>query len=191
MSLAEKTILPIQTLYRGVLFRSRLEARWAVFYDTLGVEWHYEHEGFVIDGQPYLPDFWLPGVGDGGCHIEIKPVDPTQEETEKCAGLALASGKMVYLFLGGIPQLPLDGTWPFGNEGRCAHAHFSDGGEDFPYYWCQCPSCNKAGIQYGGRAERIRCGCSPADRDRGHNPCSPGLRRAYSAAASARFGGQE
>jgi len=48
----------IQTEYKGFLFRSRLEARWAVFFDALGLHWEYEAEGFELsDGRFYLPDF--------------------------------------------------------------------------------------------------------------------------------------
>ena len=47
--------------FRGYLFRSRLEARWAVFFDALGIQWEYEPEGIVLsDGTHYLPDFYLP-----------------------------------------------------------------------------------------------------------------------------------
>lgn len=52
-------IKPIETWYRGVRFRSRLEARWAVFLDHLGIRWEYEPQGYVVDGRPYLPDFRL------------------------------------------------------------------------------------------------------------------------------------
>lgn len=54
---------PIQTRYAGCRFRSRLEARWAVFFDTLGIEWEYEPQGYLVGPKrrPYLPDFWLPG----------------------------------------------------------------------------------------------------------------------------------
>lgn len=38
-------IKPIQTAYKGYLFRSRTEARWAVFFDHLGWQWEYEQEG--------------------------------------------------------------------------------------------------------------------------------------------------
>ena len=38
----------VQTEYKGYLFRSRLEARWAVFFDTLGIQWEYEPEGIVL-----------------------------------------------------------------------------------------------------------------------------------------------
>jgi hypothetical protein len=41
-------ILPIETLYRGYRFRSRLEARWAVFFDVAGIPWQYEVEGFDL-----------------------------------------------------------------------------------------------------------------------------------------------
>jgi hypothetical protein len=53
-------ITPIETRYAGRLFRSRLEARWAVFFDKLGISWEYEPEGYKLeDGTWYLPDFRL------------------------------------------------------------------------------------------------------------------------------------
>lgn len=55
------TIQPIETRYAGCRFRSRLEARWAVFFDALKVQWEYEPQGFHVgpDRRPYLPDFKL------------------------------------------------------------------------------------------------------------------------------------
>lgn len=54
---------PIQTYYKGCCFRSRLEARWAVFFDACGVKWEYEPEGYDLgDGVLYLPDFLVHGV---------------------------------------------------------------------------------------------------------------------------------
>lgn len=54
----------IETEYAGHRFRSRLEARWAVFFDKLGVKWLYEPQGYELgNGQRYLPDFWLPDLG--------------------------------------------------------------------------------------------------------------------------------
>jgi hypothetical protein len=63
-------IKAIETEYNGCLYRSRLEARWAVFFDSLNLSFVYEKEGFEIDGERYLPDFW---VNDWNCWIEIKP----------------------------------------------------------------------------------------------------------------------
>lgn len=54
------TIQAIETKYKGYRFRSRLEARWAVFFDALGIEWEYEKEGFTNGEEYYLPDFYLP-----------------------------------------------------------------------------------------------------------------------------------
>lgn len=62
---------PIETIYNGYRFRSRLEARWAVFFDVLGVTYQYEPEGFDIGGEWYLPDFYLPRLET---YVEIKPL---------------------------------------------------------------------------------------------------------------------
>lgn len=64
------TIKAIETFYGGYRFRSRLEARWAVFFDTLKISYEYEPEGFNLgNGICYLPDFYLP---DYNLYIEIK-----------------------------------------------------------------------------------------------------------------------
>ena len=57
------TIKPIETLYRGHYFRSKAEARFAVFLDCLGVKWDYEPQGFDLgNGLKYLPDFKIYNV---------------------------------------------------------------------------------------------------------------------------------
>lgn len=65
-------IKAIQTEYKGYLFRSRLEARWAVFFDACGAKWEYEPEGYDLGGGlRYLPDFLLHGVTiNHGCYKE-------------------------------------------------------------------------------------------------------------------------
>ena len=45
----------IQTKYKGVNFRSRLEAKWACFFDQCKWPWHYE----PVDLNGYIPDFVL------------------------------------------------------------------------------------------------------------------------------------
>jgi len=67
----------IETHYDGYRFRSRLEARWAYFFNKAGVRYEYEPEGFVVDGKPYLPDFYLPNTylrnkETLGVYVEIK-----------------------------------------------------------------------------------------------------------------------
>jgi hypothetical protein len=63
-------IKAIETRYAGCRFRSRLEARWAVFFDHLGIGWRYEPEGYCLsNGEFYLPDFFLQGAG---VWVEVK-----------------------------------------------------------------------------------------------------------------------
>src|SRR5688572_12963133 len=91
---------PIETRYNGYRLRSRLEARWAVFLDTLGVKYEYEKEGFNLGGGTlYLPDFWLP---DLECWIEIKPEAETLTEADlaKVVKLAEQDGHPVTLLMG-------------------------------------------------------------------------------------------
>lgn len=64
-------IKAIQTKYNGYTFRSRLEARWAVLFDSLKIRYNYEPEGFELNnGEWYLPDFYLPEIN---CYVEVKP----------------------------------------------------------------------------------------------------------------------
>lgn len=69
-------IKPIETHYKEYRFRSRLEARWAVFFDAMGIDWKYEDEGFQLGPfGNYLPDFYIPQFD---CFIEVKPTPITK-----------------------------------------------------------------------------------------------------------------
>lgn len=63
-------IRAIETRYKGWRFRSRLEARWAVFFDRMGIPWEYEADGFQTSHGGYLPDFRLFGC----LFAEVKPL---------------------------------------------------------------------------------------------------------------------
>ena len=65
------SIKPIPTLYAGVRFRSRLEARWAAFFDLAG--WSWEYEPFDLDG--WTPDFSIRQDDGRLLLIEVKPID--------------------------------------------------------------------------------------------------------------------
>jgi len=72
------TIKAIETEYNGYKFRSRLEARWAVFFDAAGIEYQYEPEGVeTSDGDKYLPDFYLPELET---YVEVKGKRPGYEQ---------------------------------------------------------------------------------------------------------------
>lgn len=56
----------IQTAYRAFEFRSRLEAKWAMFFDLCGWNWAYE----PTERHGYIPDFVL---GFRPTLVEVKP----------------------------------------------------------------------------------------------------------------------
>ncbi|MCC6419519.1 MAG: hypothetical protein IT429_14900 [Gemmataceae bacterium] len=96
-------IKAIETSYKGYRFRSRLEARWAVFFDALGISWEYEKQGYNLPSGPYLPDFWLPYTGaeyGWGFWVEIKPIPLTTHETQLLAELVEATGHRAYAISG-------------------------------------------------------------------------------------------
>lgn len=113
-------IKAIPTRYNGYHFRSRLEARWAVFLDQLGVEYRYEDEGYLLeDGLKYLPDFKLPAASvgvlafrDGEEHLtvfeeecspflEIKPaMKAPKDDLKRVIAFAKLCGTFVFLSYG-------------------------------------------------------------------------------------------
>lgn len=105
-------IKPIETVYNGYRFRSRLEARWAVFFDAAGIKYEYEPEGFEADGVRYLPDFYLPELDDG-VYVEVKSDEPSRYvEIIKASSICIATRK-VLLVLSTIPNITDCGMWMF------------------------------------------------------------------------------
>jgi len=73
----------IETTYAGTVFRSRLEARWACFFDKLCWPWTYE----PLDGRGYLPDF---AIGGGApLIVEVKPAAAAQDYSDALGKVAL------------------------------------------------------------------------------------------------------
>ena len=93
---------PIETHYANCRFRSRIEARWAVFFDHLGIKWQYEPQGFDLPSGPYLPDFLLE-LGDG-VWWEVKGMPPNRRERDLRWELMEATKQQVYIVHGSIPR---------------------------------------------------------------------------------------
>ena len=192
----------LETTYRGIRFRSRLEARWAVFFDELGLKWEYEKEGYDLGRSGrYLPDFFFPD--QSRCRtmfVEIKPQLPVDEETgrskwphevdgwkesfKKLTALGEQSGLCC------VHTVMLCGTpGPVEIYERNSYEGFVPA--DDGYLWCQCPECGALGVQYEGRSARNyhskKCSIGKSKVDRVHNVNSPELLWAYAVARSARF----
>lgn len=58
----------IKTESKGRIYRSRLEAKWASFFDSLG--WKYEYEPIDLNG--WIPDFMI--FGHKPILVEVKPI---------------------------------------------------------------------------------------------------------------------
>lgn len=172
----------IPTIHKGTQFRSRLEARWAVVFDELGIKWEYEPECFNLPSGKYLPDFRLPslwsGVFSGGIWAEVKPMHPGGNEKERHAQLSNASNLPVLLLYSHVVSAgPFDVLYPADTD-ECLH------------YFCVCPTCLTSGFEFCGRHPRIRCKCPPKTddfdlRSFGH----PFIAQAFANARSA-FGGK-
>lgn len=87
----------IHTVYEGWYFRSRVEARWCVLFETLGIRYEYEPQKWMLNGLVYLPDFLLTELNTW---LEIKGIEPSGEEREKARRLSVASGVPVLVMVG-------------------------------------------------------------------------------------------
>jgi hypothetical protein len=81
----------MEVSYSGRIFRSRLEARWAVFLDLLDVNWDYEPSFYQVGEELfYLPDFYLP---DHQLWLEVKGA-PFMDTSSMAKCLGSVAGPM-------------------------------------------------------------------------------------------------
>ena len=108
-------IKAINTIYKNYKFRSRLEARWAVFLDELGVKYEYETEGYNLHYNGYyLPDFTIVYLGKT-IFLEIKKSTDAQyakslapyltddDASAKCCELSMMHKNTFVLLVCGDP----------------------------------------------------------------------------------------
>ena len=100
----EYTIRSFPTVYKGRQYRSRLEARWAAFFDLLG--WNAEYEPFDLGS--WSPDFLL-SAGGVEILVEIKPITSfdhavAQKMNAACMKNSNASFEGNLLLLGSAPR---------------------------------------------------------------------------------------
>ena len=192
-------IKAIETIYKGYRFRSRLEARWAVFFDVLGVQWEYEKEGYDLGKFGwYLPDFWLP-TQQYWC--EIKPnhlyargtyhFDSIEDQIiyNKCGALHEMTGHKVCLLTGELK--PFETYYNEKNLGEMPPYLVFSGYDidppgnyfaDYCQQWFECPSCGAIDISYQGKTEKCYCGCNSYSRGD-----SSKIKFAYETARQSRF----
>jgi hypothetical protein len=140
-------IKPIETVYNGYKFRSRLEARWAVFFDNAGIKYEYEIDGFDCgDAGWYLPDFYLPNVWyhrHEGVFIEVKHPFLNHTDYKK---IERFGSKYPILLVTTIPINTPDYGQIF-----CQN-HWDNG-----HIISRCPICDKFQIGFEGRLRSCKC----------------------------------
>lgn len=185
--MTDLAIPAIPTLYAGVLFRSRTEARWARFWDALDIGWDYEPQGFVAAGIPYLPDFAVfPALGvlwveiKGSWQADPEGVEkwrkfadrrPLPDKSRAALFAGAPSLKGAYMVVGGDDDQddPLKGAW-----------------DDDTQQWRPCSGGHHFDLAYPGTfgAKYVEDGC-----DWHIGPGEDRLRKAVDAARSERFDG--
>jgi hypothetical protein len=175
-----RPIRAIPTVYRGIRFRSRLAARWAIFFDTAGIRWVSEPQPFSDGETAYLPDFWLP---DQGCYFEVQPDRNYDFDTPWLA--VDATGRPLVIAEGPVSFSETSEVQPTGKEllqTSCAcfvpHAlmlkYFPEGWSlrelgcppgdqaewhywQVDFYWAHCEICGRFDVSYDGWDRRFWC----------------------------------
>lgn len=162
-----KNIKAIPTAYNGHSFRSRLEARWAIFFDVANIKWIYELEGFRLDnGVKYLPDFYLPEVWyrniKMGVWIEIKPTE-NHVDKDLLTSFAIETKEPIFALVGKVHT----------GEGDFYHQQFAPcDDENYDFWWdepmliCKCSKCGHVKIEFS-EGNYLYCQYCPT------YPCTP------------------
>lgn len=150
--------------YKGIRFRSRLEVRWAMFFDQTHTPYQYEPRGFQFGDVWYLPDFYLPRQG---LWVEIKGQTPNDLELHKAGMLTARTNEPVLLFPGKC-WISTAGYCFVQPEREMLDAHAASPehrrlcviGETYlgtPYtHWCLCPQCAALAV-YQRWGRRVIC----------------------------------
>lgn len=134
------SIKSIETEYNGYLFRSRLEARWAVFFDGIGTKYQYEPEGYDIDGVRYLPDFYL---SEYQIWFEAKGPHATVDDLAKARAFGSADAPIIGL---------IGDAW-YDASGLVFGLKL----DDVEIKIAPCPTCDGIGLLYTNGYVCLRC----------------------------------
>lgn len=95
----------IPTVYAGIRFRSRVEARWAAMFDQF--DWRWEYEPLDLDG--YIPDFVL--TFHKPLLVEIKSELTIGGLVPHCRKIEMSGWEHEALLLGATPVIGNDVRW--------------------------------------------------------------------------------
>ncbi len=187
-------------------FDTRLQARWSIVFDTLGVPWTYKPATFVdSNGDEFTPAFWLPRerywfdpVGpdqpspawwdpfaSAACaecdeHPDEEILEGLKDPAECWPRVEVAERwqGLVCLHHGTVPDGEIGPNWSDCAWERAGYG--MDVGHAGAYEWVLCPQCGAFGCEFRARAERLPCQCLPDAKF--YNCGDPQLLSAYKAA---------
>lgn len=166
--------MAITTMYAGIEYRSRLEARYAAFFTGLG--WTFTYEPFDADG--YIPDFLIHGKRP--LLVEVKPAVTMLEyeaPIEKMTNGLTRHWKHDLLVVGATPtpDLPTYAADSHRVAGLLGEAEIDwetdrvRGWNFQPGHWFQCTNCSATAIYHPEMTFVGRpCGCYDGDHYLGH-----------------------
>jgi len=164
----------IETAYDGYRFRSRLEARWAVFFKTAGIRYIYEL---------YLSCFYLPEVNmrttedKGGIYVVVEPSTPNYYQTDYLDELSWITGRSV-LLVQGMPKV--GGHYKFTCTPYCITW-------DIDMHFMRCYKCLRVRVQYGNCCEPCEYCLKQSGEKSRCDAVHPSLVHAVKVARSYRF----
>lgn len=152
----------IETRAYGCRFRSRLEARWAVFFTEAGFDWEYEPEGVQTSTGGYLCDFRVTGPNGVQVWVEVKPklAEGDQPDDPRWLELARSSGLMLFTVRGmhrsGDRCDTAHSARVWMPDGTVADVHRLWQGEAYTRAWDAASSARFDGSDSGGRSRPRR-----------------------------------
>jgi hypothetical protein len=166
--------------YKDVVYRSKLEAQWALFFDVLGIEYENESDNRV--------SFFLPGIK---CYVGIKQNKPTRSEQLMALSLSDETGYPVHIFSGSIPNsgagIECWGDCDFETFTFVAHKNNTEYSSPLYlgaiYALNECPECGKIDFAERGMVSRLPCHCT----GNMSGDFSTKIRKAYFAARNHHF----
>ena len=142
----------------GFVFRSQTEARTAILFSQLGLEFLYENETYMLaHGKRrfgYLPDFELHhGINR---FVEIKNMGSTPPTLEECRKAALLAEQNAY----GWPVTILFGPVALSSSHHgSGRTYWPNGDITMPDLLTECPSCKKVEFCTDRKLCHLQCVC--------------------------------
>ena len=144
--------------YNGFQFRSQIEARWAMLFDELGIEYLYENETYQLSHGSrrfgYLIDFCLPQLHR---FIEIKNMGSTPPTDNECLKAKCLAEQNEHGFPCSILYGPISTSQ--NQQHGSARTYYPNGDISMPQLLTECAQCGHINFCNDGILRFMSCDC--------------------------------